>query len=467
MPVEIGVKEAHRALLKAGLRDRVEIWADGGIKSGLDAIKLILLGANRVGFGTMAMAAVGCTSCRECNTGTCHVGITAHIPTTEAAQAMGVKKYTPREYDKSVEGLVNFFTAVINEIGVLTMRLGFTRTQDLVGRSDLMKQTRGAELIDLEYLLKGVELAETFEPEELREDHIGRAHRPRTSLTKIVSDEIYALIEKGKSIAIFEDDKVSSVDRSLGTHLAGKLARAEFKGNMPAHFKRAILHFTEGSISGNGLGAFNGEGIEITVEGGVQDGAAKSSCGGQISILKGLNHDGLRVDGAVGKCFAYGAQGGTLIVQGDADSRAGIRLSGADLIVAGRLREPLRDDLGCIASRANIKGFAFEYMTSGRGLVLGDPGPWLCSGMTGGTVFLRLDKAMGLDAAALRRRLAKGAEVVIEPVGGEEDERDLRELLGRYISVLGAHEQKEQAEDVRTLLRDWEQSFVKAVPKMR
>src|SRR5438093_2259935 len=116
MPVEIGVKEAHRALLKAGLRDRVEIWADGGIKSGTDVVKLMLLGANRVGFGTMAMAAVGCTSCRECNTGTCHVGITAHIPTTEAAQAIGVKQYTPREYDKSAEGLISFFTAVINEI---------------------------------------------------------------------------------------------------------------------------------------------------------------------------------------------------------------------------------------------------------------------------------------------------------------------------------------------------------------
>jgi len=467
MPVEIGVKEAHRALLKAGLRDRVEIWADGGIKSGTDVVKLMLLGANRVGFGTMAMAAVGCTSCRECNTGTCHVGITAHIPTTEAAQAMGVKKYTPREYDKSVDGLVNFFSAVVNEVGVLTMRLGFTRTQDLVGRSDLMKQARGLDLIDLAYLLKGVEVTEAFEPEELREDHIGRAHRPRTSLTKIVSDEIYQLIEKGKSIAIFEDDKVSSVDRSLGTHLSGKLARAHYKGVLPAHFKRAVLHFTEGSISGNGLGAFNAEGVDIIVEGGVQDGAAKSSGGGQIAILKGLNHDGLRVDGAVGKCFGYGAQGGTLIVQGDADSRAGIRLSGADLIIAGRIREPLSDDLGCIASRANIKGFAFEYMTSGRGLVLGDPGPWLCSGMTGGVVYLRLDEEVGLDEEALRRRLAKGAEVVIEPVAGAEDKRNIRELLSRYISVLSAHEQKEEAEEIRQLLHQWQSSFVKVVPKRK
>ncbi len=467
MPVEIGVKEAHRALLKAGLRDRVEVWADGGIKSGVDVIKLMLLGANRVGFGTMAMAAVGCTSCRECNQGTCHVGITAHHPTVEKAKEAGLKKYTPRDYDKSVDALVTFFKEVINEIGVWTMRLGFHRTQELVGRSDLMKQTRGLDQIDLEYLLKGVEFTEAFEPEKLSEDHIGRAYRPRTSLTKIVSDEIYALIERGKSIAIFEDDKVTSVDRSLGTHLSGKLSRAKFQNKAPAHFKLAKLHFTEGSISGNGLGAYNIDGVDIIVEGGVQDSAAKSSCGGTIAVLKGMNHDGIRFDGSVGKCFGYGAQGGTLIVQGDADSRAGIRLSGADLIIAGKLRGPLTDELGCIASRANVKGFAFEYMTSGRGMTLGDPGPWLCSGMTGGVVYLKLDEAMGLDVAALRRRLAKGAEVEIVPVNAAEDEKNIREMLTKYIDVLSQHEQKEEADAMRRLLRDWRSSFVKAVPKRK
>ncbi|MBO0798830.1 MAG: glutamate synthase, partial [Blastocatellia bacterium] len=194
---------------------------------------------------------------------------------------------------------------------------------------------------------------------------------------------------------------------------------------------------------------------------------AKSSCGGTIAILKGMNHDGIRFDGSVGKCFGYGAQGGTLIVQGDADSRAGIRLSGGDLIVAGKLRDLLRDELGCIASRANIKGFAFEYMTSGRGMVLGDPGPWLCSGMTGGVVYLKLDELMGLDEAALRRRLAKGAEVTIEAAMGAEDEKNIRELLTSYISVLTAHEQKEEADVIRGLLRGWEGSFVKVVPKKR
>jgi glutamate synthase (NADPH) large chain len=467
MPVEIGVKEAHRALLKAGLRDRVEVWADGGIKSGADVVKLMLLGANRVGFGTMAMAAVGCTSCRECNQGTCHVGITAHHSSVEKAKEAGLKKYAPRDYDKSVDALVTFFKEVINEVGIWTMRLGFHRTQELVGRSDLMKQSRGLDQIDLEYLLKGIEFTETFEPEKLSEDHIGRAYRPRTSLTKIVSDEIYSLIEQGKSIAIFEDDKVTSVDRSLGAHLSGKLSRAKYQNKAPAHFKLAKLHFTEGSISGNGLGAYNIDGVDIIVEGGVQDSAAKSSCGGTIAVLKGMNHDGIRFDGSVGKCFGYGAQGGTLIVQGDADSRAGIRLSGADLIIAGKLRGPLTDDLGCIASRANVKGFAFEYMTSGRGMVLGDPGPWLCSGMTGGVVYLKLDEEMGLDIDALKRRLAKGAEVDIVQINPGEDEKNVRELLTKYIDVLSQHEQKEEADAMRRLLRDWRSSFVKAVPKRK
>ena len=67
--------------------------------------------------------------------------------------------------------------------------------------------------------------------------------------------------------------------------------------------------------------------------------------------------------------------------------------------------------MGYIGARANLKGFAFEYMTNGRAIVLGDPGPWICSGMTGGVVYLRLQPEMGLDLAALKRRLAKGAKV--------------------------------------------------------
>ena len=89
LPAEIGLLLSHRALIESGLRDRVELWADGGMKSGRDVVKMLCLGANRVGFGTMAMVAVGCTICRKCHEGTCHVGITTHIKTKEEAEAQG------------------------------------------------------------------------------------------------------------------------------------------------------------------------------------------------------------------------------------------------------------------------------------------------------------------------------------------------------------------------------------------
>jgi glutamate synthase (NADPH/NADH) large chain len=106
-------------------------------------------------------------------------------------------------------------------------------------------------------------------------------------------------------------------------------------------------------------------------------------------------------------------------------------------------------------------------MTSGRGMVLGDPGPWLCSGMTGGVVYLKLDEEMGLNIDALKRRLAKGAEVEIVQVSAGEDEKNVGEMLTKYIDVLGQHEQKEEADAMRRLLRDWRSSFVKAVPKRK
>ncbi len=477
LPVEIGLREAHRALVRAGLRRRVELWADGGVKSGRDVVRLLMLGADRVGFATMAMAAIGCTSCRECNTGTCHVGITSQLKDAEEALAAGQKHFKPREYELAVGHLVRFFSEVKDEIARETARAGLLSTRELVGRVDLLEQVRGHERLDLAWLL---------EPEEpcvlclsAQEPTVGRARRSLTSLTRVISHSVTELAEAGKEVVYYDDSNVSSGDRALGTHLAGRLTRArlsqvlEGKGNGHAvngngaaaalGLKRAQLNFLEGCVPGNGLGAFNSDGVDIVVHGGVQDGAAKGASGGRIRILKGISHDGVPVDGSVGKCFAYGAQAGLLVVQGDADSRAGIRLSGADLIFGGRLRAHLRDELGNIAARANLKGFAFEYMTSGRGLVLGDPGPWLCSGMTGGVVYLLLERGLGLDEKAIRRRLAAGARVGIRPVE-ETDAPSLRELLGHYRQALAEAQHHAEAEEVARLAEDWRERFVKVVP---
>ena len=172
------------------------------------------------------------------------------------------------------------------------------------------------------------------------------------------------------------------------------------------HVEEATLRLYASSVPGNGLGAYSSYPVNITVEGGAQDGVAKGMNGGKIVILRGYNHNGEPVDGSVGKSLAYGAIGGLIIVQGDADSRACIRLSGADVIIGGQIREPLDDSLGYIGARANVKGFLCEYMTAGRVLVLGDPGPWICAGMTGGSLYLRLQPEKNFDREAIRRRVA-------------------------------------------------------------
>ena len=116
-----------------------------------------------------------------------------------------------------------------------------------------------------------------------------------------------------------------------------------------------------------------------------------------------------------------------------------------------------------LAARANAKGFAFEYMTAGRVVVLGDAGPWICSGMTGGAVYLRHQPSVGLDDAALQRRLAKGANVKIYKLG-DTGVSDIRELLGEYHKALVTSEQTEAARRVAELLVDPASHFRMVVP---
>jgi glutamate synthase (NADPH/NADH) large chain len=201
----------------------------------------------------------------------------------------------------------------------------------------------------------------------------------------------------------------------------------------------------------------------ILVEGGAQDGVAKGMSGGRVAILKGYNHDGKLIDGSVGKSLAYGAMGGVVIVQGNADSRACVRLSGADVIIGGEILQPLNDSLGFIGARSNVKGFLCEYMTAGRVLVLGDPGPWMCAGMTGGVLYLRLQPHLNFDRQAIHRRLARAAKVALLDVG-ESDLANLRHLLTVYAEELSRNNQGEEAQKAIDLLIDWQNVFVKIEP---
>lgn len=458
-PVEIGVREAHCALVEAGMRDRLEIWADGGAKTGRDVVKLMLLGANRVGFGTMAMVVIGCTACRGCHLGTCHVGIATQIETAEEARARGLKRFVPRVLENGVIYQTTFFRALGREIRTLTAKLGYLRTRDLVGDAHLLEQTRGLDRLDLTALLAPPP------PGTVRRDQgaVRIIRKPLNYLTSLISGLVTEAFDGGSERVHYNDDNASSSDRAIGTYLAGALVRARREGRLSGA-RDAVLHFRRDSIPGNGLGAFTAEPLTIHVEGGAQDGVGKSANGGRITVLKGENRHGVRVGGSVGKGLAYGAQGGTFLIQGDADSRACIRLSGGDVVLGGRIRRPLDDAGGYLAERANLKGFAFEYMTAGRVVVLGDPGPWICSGMTGGTVYCRLDPEMGMDREALRRRLAKGAHVSIRDLE-EEDIAALEELLGLYHRELLSSHQDEEADWVEGVMARCRTAFVSIVPE--
>ena len=350
LPVEIGVKEAHRALTQAGVRDEVELWCDGGMKSGLDVVKMILLGANRCGFGTMTMVAVGCTVCHGCQLDTCHVGIATQIETTQQATDHGLKRFVPRDPEDAVENLCRLFGAIGEEVRELTAQLGFFSTQEMVGHSDLLEQTRGTDLVDCFELTAPVLPMFTYETAGYKQAREGalppnyggrngygktgkRIRRPLSYATKMISALVADQTGPGIEAILYEDERADPTDRGLGTHLSGSLARGEISHDP---LKVADLLF-QNVIPGNGLGAFNSPYVNVRVQGGAQDGVAKGSLGGRVVIMKGLNDGGYRVNGSVGKSFGYGAIGGTFVIQGNADSRCGIRLSGANIILGGEI----------------------------------------------------------------------------------------------------------------------------------
>ncbi len=476
LPSDIGTRAVHRALMEAGIRNRVEIWADGGYRTGHDIVKLHCLGANRVGFGTLAMVSLGCTICRGCQLDTCHVGIATQIETVEQAQEHGLKKFTPQEVDLAAESCARFFAAMGEEVKEVVASLGYERAQDLVGRYDLLEQISHQDRIDLAELITPLEEFLDLEPIDLpvaAEVADERAEsglvvaRPIRMEAKEASSQIAALAPEvcsGRTVTSEFPRATDANDRVLGTELAGAISRARiFEGGPePDDEVLASLSFNGGSVAGQGFGAFNAYGVSIRVEGGAQDGVGKTMLGGTVSVLKGKGAKGRRLNGSVGKSFAYGAQRGRLFVQGSADSRFCIRLSGADVVLGGEPEGDIDDGRGCLVDRANAKGFAFEYMTSGRAIVLGDIGPWACAGMTGGRVYVR-QNAFGLDHDAIERRLGEGAKVELKALDAD-GLIDVDDLLSHYADELRATGQDEEAQRILDLAADATSNFLMVVP---
>ena len=276
--MEIGVKAAHNALLESGLRNKVEIWADGGMKSAMDVMKIMLLGANRVGFGTLSMLAIGCTTCRGCHLDTCHVGIATQIESEVQAKEHGLRRFVPRQLDLAVNGIMNLFSSFGGELKSLAASVGISNLQDAVGRSDLLEQIKGKNQLSLSYLLKPLEISQFTKAEE------SKAFQEAQMQVAVGAEYLDASVEQLHSSREF--DRVTSEQRVLASRVSCHRVRGRLDGSYQ-QLPPVQLKYKNGSIPGNGLGAYNSGGIEITVNGGGQDGVGKTSLA-EISISLSL-----------------------------------------------------------------------------------------------------------------------------------------------------------------------------------
>ncbi|MCL6548058.1 MAG: alpha-hydroxy-acid oxidizing protein, partial [Alicyclobacillus sp.] len=144
LPWELGLVEAQRVLSENGLRDRVRLRVDGGMRTGRDVVVAALLGADEVSFGTAVLLAEGCLMVRTCHLDTCPVGIATQDPELLARFAG-----TP-------EMIVAYLSFVAEEVRRTLAGLGLRSFDEAVGRADLLRPRAGVEL--------GPAIAQLLEP---------------------------------------------------------------------------------------------------------------------------------------------------------------------------------------------------------------------------------------------------------------------------------------------------------------
>ena len=406
-PWELGLTEVHRSLLENGLRDRVLLRADGGLKTGWDVIIAALLGAEEYGFGSVAMIAEGCIMARVCHTNNCPVGV--------ATQKENLRKRFPGV----PEHVVNFFLFVAEEVRQLLSVLGVARLEDLIGRSELL-QPRAVALVktqtlDLSCLITPIPAA----ADRSWLQHGDMAHSNGLILEDqlLVDAELMAAIEGHGRVA--RSLAIVNTDRSVGARLSGEIAARHgntgFAGQLDLNFEGA---------AGQSFGAFGVQGMNLRLVGDANDYVGKGLNGGRITVVPpaGVNDPGNQV--ILGNTCLYGATGGELFALGRSGERFGVRNSGAAAVVEGA------GDHCC------------EYMTGGVVVVLGSTGRNVAAGMTGGVAFI-LDEAGGLAERV-------NAEIVaICPLSTPEQEAVLKPLLAAHLELTGSAK-------AAAILADWD-----------
>jgi len=353
---EIGLAETHQTLTLNGLRNQIRIQTDGQIKTGKDIVAMALLGADEFAFGTSQLIVLGCLLMRKCHSNNCPVGVATQDPELR-------KKFLGKS-----EYLVNFYTFLAREVREYLAELGFTKFNDIIGRTDLI-EINDAMLNEKTAHLDFSRLLSSASAVELPKNHAQISSRLDDEMLKVAS---YSIKDKAPVSLSYD---VVNTDRAVGTKLSGAIAKKYGCEGLPDSTIRVKLR----GSAGQSLGAFLMKGVEITLEGEANDYIAKGLSGGVISIRppKSSTFDPSK-NIIAGNTILYGATSGEVYINGCVGERFAVRNSGATAVVEGA------GDHCC------------EYMTGGRVVVLGKTGRNFAAGMSGGLAYV-LDRDHDFD----------------------------------------------------------------------
>ncbi len=447
-PWEIGLAETQQTLVLNGLRSRIVVQVDGGLRTGRDVVVGALLGADEFGFATAPLIAAGCIMMRKCHLNTCPVGVATQDPVLR-------KRFTG-----TPEHVINFFFFIAEEVRELMAKLGFRTFNEMVGQVGKLDMRKAMEHwkahgVDLSKVLHQPELTPGIEiyHTEIQDHHLDKA------LDQILIREAASALESQTPVRI--EHPVHNINRTVGAMLSGEVARKYGHAGLPED--TIAVHLT--GTAGQSFGAFLARGVSLYLTGDGNDYVGKGLSGGRVVVRQPAKaaRDPLE-NIIVGNTVLYGAIAGEAYFQGVAGERFAVRNSGAVTVVEGC------GDHGC------------EYMTGGVVVVLGATGRNFAAGMSGGIAYVydehntfgKLCNMAGVDLelvgiAELGRADAPGRprqrSVSIDDNGMGDplrfDVERLRILVERHLLFTGS-------ERARALLEDWDSAlskFVKVLPR--
>ncbi len=380
-PWEIGLAETHQTLVMNGLRSRIAVQVDGGIRTGRDVVIGALLGADEFGFATAPLIAAGCIMMRKCHLNTCPVGVATQDPVLR-------KRFVGKP-----EHVINYFFFVAEEVRELMASLGYRSFDEMIGQRQMLDRTTLVE----HGKAQGLDFANLFhKPMPWPNDTVYRSRAQNHQLESVLDRRLIAetkgAIEGGRHVRL--DLSIRNSDRSTGAMLSGEIG----KRYGHAGLREESIHIKFKGTAGQSFGAFLAKGVTLELEGEANDYVGKGLSGGRVVVYPPQEAKKLTPEKAiiVGNTVLYGAIAGECYFRGVAGERFGVRNSGAIAVVEGV------GDHGC------------EYMTGGIVVVIGETGRNFAAGMSGGIAYV-------LDEDGTFAQRCNLAMVELEPVAAEEE----------------------------------------------